>query len=213
MATKQTGAKTARVALVALPIILGLFGGIAAPAIAGAAASTSCNAVCAQSRTHTPGKATTLAVKWKRYPYAAQTSPVAIDRWGTTERQCTGYVAWALNAMGVDFGMQDKSTNGRTVTFLAARGWAKAARQGGWLVSHTPVVGAVAQWRAHETSYWQTGRGRASFTAGSDGHVGMVTHVYRNGTVLIRQYNVGDPDRSYSTMHAKAARYLHIGVK
>jgi surface antigen len=206
-------AKAARVGLVAVGMLIGLVAGAVAPATAAATSSKACDAVCAQSTLHTPGKATTFAVSWEKYPYAAQTSPGAIDKWGSVERQCTGYVAWALNAMGVDFGMQDKATNGQTVTFLSARGWAKAARLGGWKVSHTPVVGAVAQWRAHESSHWPTGRGRASFTAGDDGHVGIVTHVYPNGTALIRQYNVGDPGRSYSDMRAKAARYLYIGVK
>jgi surface antigen len=182
---------------------------VAAPT---AAAAGSCDAMCAQSTLHRPTTATTLQVHWNRYPYAHQQNIAAIDRWGDTERQCTGYVTWALNAMGIDFGMRDVQPNDPRVRFLAARSWARTARRGGWTVSQTPVVGAVAQWRAHETSHWQTSLGRASFTAAGDGHVGIVSHVFPDGTVLIRQYNVGSPDRSYSTMRARAPRYLYIGV-
>jgi surface antigen len=198
--------------LVAIAALVGLIMAGLAPAAASTGAGPSCDAVCAQSIVHEPGKATTFAVRWNRYPYAAQTRREAIDRWGSVERQCTGYAAWALNAMGVDFGMRDRGMNGGTVGFFSARGWARSARRGGWTVSRKPVVGAVAQWRAHETSHWQVRRGRASFTADSHGHVGIVTRVYRDGTVRIRQFDVGAPGRSYSTMRAKAPRYLYVGV-
>jgi surface antigen len=207
-----TRSASGRLGLVAIAVLLGLVVASVAPAVASAGSGSSCDALCAQAIVHEPDKATSLAVRWSRYPYAAQKRREAIDRWGSVERQCTGYAAWALNAMGVDFGMHDRGKNGRTVGFFSARGWARSARRGGWTVSRNPVVGAVAQWRAHETSHWQTRRGRAGFTAAGDGHVGMVTHVFRDGTVRIRQFNVGAPDRSYSTMRAKAPRYLYIGV-
>jgi surface antigen len=194
-------------------MVMGIALSVAVPATAEANPSPSCDAVCAQSTVHKPAEATTVGVHWRRYPFAQQKNVEAIDRWGNTERQCTGYATWALNAMGIDFGMRDVGPNGRTVRFLAARAWARTARRGGWKVSRKPVVGAVAQWHANETSHWQTRLGRASFTAAGDGHVGIVSHVYADGTVLIRQYNVGSPDRSYSTMRAKAPRYLDIGVK
>jgi surface antigen len=205
--------RRASAGLLGLAILTGVALSIAVPAAAAPNAKRSCDAVCAQSTVHHPAKAATFGVHWKHYPYAHQKSAEAIDRWGNTERQCTGYATWALNAMGVDFGMRDIGPSGRTVRFLSARSWARAARRGGWTVSRKPVVGAVAQWRAHEASRWQTKLGPASFTAAGDGHVGIVSHVYADGTVLIRQYNVGDPDRSYSTMRAKAPRYLYIGVK
>jgi surface antigen len=208
----RTGRRAGAV-LLGLTTVLGVALSVAVPATAVTNASRACDAMCAQSTVHQPATATSFDVRWRRYPYAQQKDVDAIDQWGNTERQCTGYATWALNNMGVDFGMRDLGPNGRKVRFLAARSWAKTARRGGWNVSRTPVVGAVAQWRAHEASHWQTKLGRASFTAGRDGHVGIVSHVYADGTVLIRQYNVGDPDRSYSTMRAKAPRYLDIGVK
>jgi surface antigen len=210
--TAHLGRRAASV-LLGSTMLMGVALSVAVPATAVANASRSCDAVCAQSAVHDPAKATDLGLRGKRYPFAQQKNAQAIDRWGSTERQCTGYATWALNAMGIDFGMRDLAPNRRTVRFLAARTWAKTARRGGWTVSRTPVVGAVAQWRADEISRWQTKLGRASFTAAGDGHVGIVSRVYADGTVLIRQYNVGDPDRSYSTMRAKAPRYLYIGVR
>lgn len=201
------------VTLAAIILPLALVAPTLTPRAVSAAASPSCDAVCAQAVVHTPGKVRTRGVRWSHYPYATQTRREAIDPWGSVERQCTGYVTWALNAMGVDFGMRDRGKNGRTVTFLAAGEWAKAAHRGGWTVSDRPVVGSVAQWGAAEKTHWRIGRVRWTFTPGSSGHVGIVTHVYRDGTALIRQYNASDPGRTYSTMRGKAARYLRIGVK
>jgi surface antigen len=201
------------VGVVAIGVITALVCVLTAPALADVTRHRSCDATCAELAVHRPGKATKVSVHWKRYPYAGQVNPVAIDRWGSTKRQCTGYVTWALNAMGVDFGVTDRARNGRTVRFLSASSWAKAARRGGWTVSHTPVVGAVAQWNANETSHWRVGGVPESASAGRDGHVGIVTKVYRDGTVLVSQYNAGRPGRSYSALRMRAPRYLYIGVK
>jgi surface antigen len=194
-------------------LLLGVIGGVSAPAMASASRHPSCDVACALATVHKPGNATTRSVRWRRYPYAHQADPGAVDRWGSTERQCTGYVTWALNSMGVDFGATDLGRNGRTVGFPSALAWARAARRGGWKVSRQPTVGSIAQWRANETSRWRIGRVRHSATAGNNGHVAIVTKVYGDGTVFLRQYNAGHPDRSYSSMRAKAPRYLHIGVR
>jgi surface antigen len=185
----------------------------ATPALATVTHHRSCDAACAELTVHRPANATSVSVHWKRYPYASQVNPDAIDRWGSTERQCTGYATWALNVMGVDFGVTDRARNGRTVTFLSASSWAKAARRGGWTVSRKPVVGAVAQWNANETSYWRVRGVSESASAGPNGHVGIVTKVYRDGTVLVSQYNASRPARSYSSLRTRAPRYLYIGVK
>jgi surface antigen len=77
-------------------------------------------------------------------------------------------------------------------------------------VSHSPRVGAIAQWNAGESSSaYLSGSStpNATFTAGGYGHVGYVAAVYSDGSVLIEQYNMGD-SRSYSVMRMKAPRYL-----
>jgi surface antigen len=196
----------------AAALMTAVAGGLGTPALA-ASHVQRCDAACAQSTVHRPANIRTLSVHWKRYPYRAQADPDAIDRWGSTERQCTGYATWALNRMGVDFGVTDQAENGRTVRFLSASGWAKAARRGGWTVSRKPVVGSVAQWNANEASRWRARGGEASARAGRYGHVGIVTKVYGDGTVRLSQYNAARPARSYSTMRAKAPRYLYLGVK
>jgi surface antigen len=80
-------------------------------------------------------------------------------------------------------------------------------------VSRKAVVGSIAQWHANETSRWRVGTMRHSATAGPDGHVGVVSKVFSDGTVLLRQYNADRPSRSYSVMRVKAPRYLYVGVK
>jgi surface antigen len=209
----RAAARHARMTLIGAAVVLALICGMNAPATAAVGSDRSCDAICAQSTVHHPGAAKTVSVRWRHYPYATQKNPGAIDRWGSTERQCTGYVVWALNTMGVRFGLLDRGRNGRTVGFMSARSWARAARRGGWTVSRTPVVGSVAQWNAHETSHWRIAGVREVATAGSDGHVAIVSKVFADGTVMLRQYNAGLPGRSYSTMRAKAPRYLYIGVR
>jgi surface antigen len=49
-------------------------------------------------------------------------------------------------------------------------------------------------------------------TAGSQGHVGYVRGVYRDGSVSVEHYN-GTGDRAYSVSRVKAPRYLYVGVR
>jgi surface antigen len=148
-------------------------------------------------------------MNWRAYPYAHQTNPRAIDPWGETERQCVSYAAWALNAMGLNFGYRAQGRNGKQVVFGDARTWARATRQGGWKVSHKPAVGTVAQWQAFEMSSWN--HGHRTMTAGEYGHVGIVTKVFNDGTVRINQYNATG-NRGYSVHRERAPRYLYIGI-
>ena len=49
-----------------------------------------------------------------------------------------------------------------------------------------------------------------TFTAGSAGHVAIVTKVYPNGNVDLAQYNLGG-NRSYSTvLNFRAPRYIYV---
>jgi surface antigen len=136
------------------------------------------------------------------YPYA-NASGTQSDPWGFTERQCVSYVAWRLSRAG-------HTINNRTQGWGNALHWDETARARGIRVTTTPSVGAVAQWNAGESSaYYASGSTTANgrFAAGSYGHVGYVTAVYRDGSVQISQYN-GSGTRSYSSMHVRAPRYL-----
>lgn len=138
------------------------------------------------------------------YPYATDTAGGS-DAWGFTTRQCVSYVAWQLAAAG-------RAIDNARQGWGSAFHWDDVARRRGDEVSTKPTVGAVAQWHANEASdYWSAGSTTANgaFVAGAGGHVGWVTKVYEDGSVLVAQYN-GTSDRSYSTMRVKAPRYLSL---
>ena len=89
----------------------------------------------------------------------------------------------------------------------------EAARRLGHRVGRVPVVGAVAQWDAHERSPMYTGgpRLRGAMRAGAYGHVAWVQHVHTDGSATVAHYN-GSGTRAFSTSRVKAPRYLYVGV-
>ncbi len=143
------------------------------------------------------------------YPWANDQTN-GVDPYGMTMRQCVSYAAWYLNAHGTPFGHFTRGPRG-IGTFGNATGWDAAAVKAGFTVSTTPLVGSVAQWHANETVKWDTSNGGwASMTAGSQGHVAIVTRVYPNGNVDLAQFNMNDA-RSFSTMtNVRAPRYIYV---
>jgi surface antigen len=88
--------------------------------------------------------------------------------------------------------------------------WDEAAVALHKTVTHTPKVGAVAQWNAGEASrYYATNGAIGTIKAGAYGHVAYVSRVYSDGSVQIEQYNMSG-NRAYSTMHVKAPRYVYV---
>ncbi len=138
------------------------------------------------------------------YPYRTATTN-SYDDWGFTKRQCVSFAAWRLAQAG-------HALDNRAEGWGSALTWDDVARQRGIAVTAAPAVGAVAHWNAGEASaYYGPGSTTANgrFAAGSYGHVGWVTHVYADGSAQVEQYNSGG-DRSWSSMHVKAPRYLRI---
>lgn len=138
------------------------------------------------------------------YPYAHAVGN-AQDAWGFTERQCVSYAAWRLASAG--------SAISNTDGWGSAYQWDDAARRLGRTVSSTPSVGSIAQWNAGESSLVFVGGSstpNGRFTAGPYGHVGYVTAVFADGSVMVAQYNLRD-DRSFSTMRMHAPRFLRLG--
>jgi len=141
------------------------------------------------------------------YPYRSDTTGAA-DPWGFTKRQCVSFTAFRLAQHGVRL-------RNATQHWGSAYTWNNAARRLGHRVDHHPAVGAVAQWDEGERSaYYSPGstRPNGTLTAGPAGHVAYVTRVYADGSVQLEQYNLGS-SRAYSTMRAKAPRYLHLGSR
>jgi surface antigen len=154
-------------------------------------------------------RAATDDYPWK---YGSTTSS---DTFGFTKRQCVSYAAWRLYKAGHRINNATK-VNGRTYYWGHARTWdSMAVRLGKQVRTYTkygkaaPKVGAIAHWNEYEQSAWWSKTGaRGTFKAASYGHVAVVWKIYSDGSVLVRQYNVGGPD--YSTMRVKAPRYLMI---
>ena len=140
------------------------------------------------------------------YPYRAYTSNVS-DRWGFTVRQCVSFVAWREAQAG-------HPVNNYTQHWGSAASWDNTARALGVWISSRPRVGAIAQWNGYEHSAWYANGSsvpNGTVTAGGYGHVAWVKAVYADGSALIEQYNMFG-NRSYSTMHVKAPRYLYYKV-
>lgn len=138
------------------------------------------------------------------YPYASDATGGA-DPWGFTKRQCVSYVAWRLAERG-------RPLNNARDRWGSALGWDDTARRLGFAVTDAPVVGAVAQWDAHERSdYWskEAKSPDGTFVAGPVGHVAWVTKVFSDGSVELAQYN-GTGNRTFSTMRVRAPRYLRL---
>lgn len=150
-----------------------------------------------------PAPAPRTATYVDGYPYADDTSG-GLDPWGFTKRQCVSYVAWQL--------AQASRAIDNADGWGSALDWDDAARRHGHAVGSRAVVGSVAQWNAGESGAWWSGASSAAdgrFSAGPYGHVGWVTRVYDDGSVLVAQYN-GAGDRSFSTMRVNAPRYLRL---
>lgn len=127
-----------------------------------------------------------------RYPYK-NGRPNQVDKWAFFSKQCTSYVAWKLNAVGVPF--HNLMGGGR---FGDAGNWANNARRLGYKVNHTPAVGAVAQWEpgAFGHSRW--------------GHVAYVTKV-EGGMIEIEEYNYKPYQFSKRRIPAsQVSNYIHF---
>jgi surface antigen len=137
------------------------------------------------------------------YPYRNSTSSSAADRWGFTQRQCVSFAAWRL-------AQHHKSLSNAGNAWGDASHWDEAARAKGITISSRPRVGAVAQWNSGEKSpYYASNGGTGYLQAGQYGHVAYVTAVFGDGSVTIEQYNMSG-NRTYSTMHVRANRYLYV---
>jgi surface antigen len=141
------------------------------------------------------------------YPWAGDQSNGA-DSYGMMMRQCTSYVAWYVNSHGTPFAHFTNGPSGNG-TFADATTWDSAARNAGFTVSTTPVVGSIAQWHAWESTSWSTPGYSNSYQAGGEGHVAIVIATYGDGTVDVAQYNYAG-DRNFTINHVRAPRFIYV---
>lgn len=155
--------------------------------------------------------ATGATVPAQDYPYQRPERGLALDPNGFVVGQCTSFVAWWLTAHGVPLAVITRGPGG-VGTFLNASGWDSAARAAGFQVGTVPVVGAVAQWHAHESSERRDPSGGTSqLVAGAPGHVAVVTAVRPDGQA--EWLDMGWAGQSgVHVGHGTAPRYLYLGV-
>lgn len=140
------------------------------------------------------------------YPWRTDSTWTA-DRWGFTKRQCVSFVAWRL-------AQRNQPVSNYTQHWGSALDWDNTSRRLGVGIGSRPVVGAVAQWNAYESSTYYGSVSTVpigTMKAGPSGHVGYVQGVHSDGSAVVAQYNMTG-NRSYSLVRVKAPRYLYIGV-
>jgi len=113
-----------------------------------------------------------------------------VDQWNTCRRNCTSYVAYRLNSVGVPF-----NNNYRGVQWGHARNWDDAARATGVATGPTPKVGAIAFWNE-------------PYGAGY-GHVAWVESVNGDGSVRTSNYN-GLTEQFYTESAARPHGYIYF---
>ena len=140
------------------------------------------------------------------YPWPTA-SPVAVDPWGFTMRQCVSWTAFKLAQRGAPL---DNLTEG----WGNAADWDNASRRLGHGIGHKPVVGAVAHWNPGERAAWYANgspTANGEIFGGSIGHVGYVTGVHPDGSAVVQQYN-GSGTGTWSIVRVRAPRYLYVQV-
>jgi surface antigen len=118
-----------------------------------------------------------------RHAQAANTSDWQQHRdpWGWPLRWCSSYVAWAEAQRGHP--MLATAWQGDTNDWLAHPA-------PGWMVTDRPRRGEVAVWRPGYFSYRMNADGSYDVAGvAPGGHVGVVTWVFRDGTIEVADYN------------------------
>ena len=121
-------------------------------------------------------------IKGDDYPYKnSQPDFDGGDRWQFYARECTSFVAWRINQLGVNFTNGMSGPNGppprNNPVFGNGDNWANHAKILGFRVNNTPSVGAIAHFDDNHSG------------AGPSGHVAYVARVNGDGTIVIEEYN------------------------
>jgi len=129
-------------------------------------------------------------IKGDDYPYKdAPTDPEVVDPWNFYCTECTSFVAWRMNQLGVNFTNGMSGPNGAPPNDDPVYGngehWADHAQTLGFLVDNTPTVGTVAHYAPNVSG------------AGDLGHVAYVAQVNGDGTIVVEDYN-WYPPHAYS---------------
>ena len=131
-------------------------------------------------------------IKGDDYPFPDAPIPPAmeqVDPWNFYCRECTSFVAWRINQLGVYFTNGMSGPNGPPTDdpplFGNGEHWAEHASNLGYAVDNTPSVGAIAFFAPGVSG------------AGDLGHVAYVAQMNGDGTLVIEEYNF-NPAYGYS---------------
>jgi len=106
--------------------------------------------------------------------------------WGFSYKNCTDYVAWKINSLGVSF--TNTMGGGR---FGNAYNWDDNALALGWTVSSSPRPRSIA------------------VTNGGWGHVAFVESVNSDGSVNVSEFNFGTPG-GFGTRTSRFDAYVYV---
>ena len=125
-------------------------------------------------------------IKGDDYPYKdAPTDPEVVDPWNFYCTECTSFVAWRMNELGVNFTNGMSGPNGAPPNddpvFGNGEHWADPARKLGFRVDNTASAGAIAHYAPNVSG------------AGNLGHVAYVAQVNSDGTIVVEDYNWAPP--------------------
>jgi putative chitinase len=131
--------------------------------------------VCQNAPQPAPGQP---GIKGDDYPFKdSPPDQEGGDPWAFYYRECTSFVAWRMNQLGVNFSNHMTGPNGTAGTFGNGDTWAANALAIGFSVDNTPSVGAIAHYDPNVSG------------AGGLGHVAYVAQVNGDGTIVIEEYN------------------------
>lgn len=132
------------------------------------------------------------------YPWSAA-NPNSLSPLRFNYRNCTDFVEWKINeerggsTSNIRFSWSSLEFPGGNGN---ASGWRAGASGSGYVVSGTPVVGAIAWWGTE--------------VGGGAGHVAVVTGVNADGSVSVAEYNSQVPYGYDTRPSVRADAYLYI---
>jgi surface antigen len=135
------------------------------------------------------------------YPYPSAVIDTVNPRWNFFYRECTDFIAWRMNRDGGTtsdpYFFTNNMSGGR---WGNAENWDVNAQPLGFVVDHSPTVGAIAQWHPSELT-------DASFP----GHVAYVERVNADGTIDVTEYNFRvNHGFGFRLSVPPAPRYIHV---
>ena len=129
-------------------------------------------------------------------------TPDSVDWWDFDARECTSYVAWAMNVIHGNRAKPWFFTNNMDGGHWGfATDWDANAQKLGYQIDTTPAIGAVAQWHFDEIHF-------ANGQNVPGGHVAVVVAINGDGSVMVADYNF--KTFAFDLHPERPHRFIHI---